>query len=88
MRIMSMLAALMIGARESSRSEFHSSRRGAPPVIDELPQPLREMASRRYYAAPESYPNGPGWTCAHVKRTALKARNRARHKAAVRRAPR
>ncbi len=67
MRIMSMLAALMVGARESSR---------------------REIPSRRYYAAPGSYPNGPGWTCAHVKRTALKARNRARHKAAVRRAPR
>lgn len=67
MRSMSILAALMIGAWESSR---------------------REIPSRLGYAAPESYPNGPGWTCAHVKRTALKARNRARHKAAVRRAPR
>lgn len=86
MRIMSMLDALMIGARESSRSEFELSMRGAP-VIDELPY-RREIPSRRDYAAPESYPNGPGWTCAHVQRTALKARNRARHKAAVRRAPR
>lgn len=87
MRIMSMLAALMIGAREPSWSEFELSMKGAP-VIDELPPARREIPSRRYYAAPESYPNGPGWTCAHVKRTALKARNRARHKAAVRRAPR
>ncbi len=87
MRIMSLLHALMIGAPEPSRSDFELSMRGAPPVIDELLY-RREIPSRRYYAAPESFPNGPGWTCAHVKRMALKARNRARHKAAVRRAPR
>lgn len=29
---------------------------------------------------------GPGWTVAHVKRVAKKARNQRRHKAAVRRA--
>jgi hypothetical protein len=33
--------------------------------------------------SPYGYPNGPGWTCAHVKRMATKRRNRARHKLAV-----
>ena len=31
------------------------------------------------------YPNGPGWTVAHVKRMARKRRNQQRHKAACRR---
>lgn len=31
-----------------------------------------------------SYPNGPGWTCAQVKRMARKARNQRRQKRAVR----
>lgn len=29
------------------------------------------------------YPNGPGWTCAHVKRMARKTKNRAKHRARV-----
>jgi hypothetical protein len=32
------------------------------------------------------YANGPGWTAAHVKRVATKRRNRARNKAAHRKA--
>lgn len=30
--------------------------------------------------SPYGYPNGPGWSAAHVKRMALKKRNRARNK--------
>jgi hypothetical protein len=32
------------------------------------------------------YANGPGWTASHVKRMAMKRRNRARNKAAHRKA--
>lgn len=38
------------------------------------------------YTAPWGYSNGPGWSAAHVKRASIKARNRARNKAAHRKA--
>ena len=36
------------------------------------------------YVSQWGYANGPGWSAAHVKRMALKRRNRARNKAAHR----
>ena len=48
--------------------------------------PVIRASFRKTAASPRG--RQPGLTCAHAKRTALKARNRARHKAAVRRASR
>lgn len=39
------------------------------------------IPTRRYYGISFSYPNGPGWTVAQVKRMAKKAKNRAKHRA-------
>ncbi len=51
-------------------------------------KPDIELSSTISPDSPYGHPNGPGWTCAHVKRMAAKKRNRARHKVAVRRASR
>ena len=48
--------------------------------------PIIRASLREAAASPRG--RQPSLTCAHVKRMALKARNRARHKAAVRRASR
>ena len=41
----------------------------------------RESATKSPDVTQWTYPNGPGWSVAQVKRDAVKARNRAKHRA-------
>ena len=61
----------------------------APSVAtSHLAPPKTRSNSRTYQYSGLSYCRGPGWSAAHVKRMAKKASNRARNKAAYRRAGR
>ena len=78
-----LIAALLVGA-------------GAPMVVvppllrtdrkvdvqAEAVKPQRAVPTGKPFPRLFTYPNGPGWSAAHVKRLARKARNVRRHKAA------
>ncbi len=48
--------------------------------------PTNESTTISPNVSQQGYANGPGWNAAHVKRMAMKRRNRARNKAAHRKA--
>jgi len=48
--------------------------------VHEAPR-RRESATKSPDVTQWTYPNGPGWSVAQVKRAAAKARNRAKHRA-------
>lgn len=70
------------GETKVVRASSASAERNMPSQQSYSPQAIRGLLGS-YRWNPPSYPNGPGWTCAHVKRMSRKRRNVVKHRARV-----
>ena len=81
----SSLIAVLVGAQSAVRSlAGQSSLRIVHSIsTPRMNTPATKRESRTHSAyVTYGYANGPGWTCAHVKRMATKRRNQQRNKRA------